>query len=189
MSLLSLLSQRCLGESRGGQPLCLCLSFAVIIFTRQLGHRPRCFDVTVSLMVLWAAAWSALIPTTAQRLKRVKQELDKAIVCSINGRTSLASLWMACTLVLQHTWHVFKTMSAVQYYKNWNLIRSTDFSSNCYQFSDSWFDLANIPQKQAVCSDGFNNDHTFFQYIKVNNNALRLLDMSLRDGERRRWGC
>lgn len=75
-----------------GQPLFLCLSFAVIIFTRQLGDRPRFFDVTVSLVVHWAAAWSALILATERRLKRVKQKLDKAIVCSINRRTSFALL-------------------------------------------------------------------------------------------------
>lgn len=41
-----------LGRQRGGQPAWLLLSAAVIIFTRQLGHRLQRFDVTVGLLLL-----------------------------------------------------------------------------------------------------------------------------------------
>ncbi len=93
-------------QEQGGQPLLLCLSFTVIIFTRQLGDRPRCFDVTVSFVVHRAAAWSALIPTTVWRLKLVKQELDNAIVCPVNGRTSFASSLRTASHLFGNTRHV-----------------------------------------------------------------------------------
>lgn len=81
--------------------------FAVIIFTRQLGDRPWCFDVTVSLVVLWAAAWSALIPTTVQCLKLVKQELAKAIVYPIIGPVLLHPGCERTLILLKHSMSAF----------------------------------------------------------------------------------
>lgn len=69
-----------LGRQRGGQPAWLRLSTAVIVFTRQLGHRLQHFDVTVGLLLLRAASWSPLIPTIVRFFKQMKQELDKAVV-------------------------------------------------------------------------------------------------------------
>ena len=108
-SLLSLWLELALcstASTRAGRAAVVPLSlFAVIIFTRQLWDRPRSFDV--SLVVLGAAAWSALIPTTVQRLKLLKQELDEAIVCSINGRT-IFYIRHAHTRVLTHAWPIHK---------------------------------------------------------------------------------
>lgn len=69
-----------LGRQQGAQPAWLRLAAAVIIFTRQLGHRLRRFDVTVGLLLLCAASWSSLIPSRVCFFKQMKTELDKAVV-------------------------------------------------------------------------------------------------------------
>lgn len=84
---ITALRRRCLDEgSEGGRCASVSLFSAVITYTRQLRHRAPCFDVTGSLVVLRAAAWSAVIPLSERRLKRLKQKWNKTSVCPINGK-------------------------------------------------------------------------------------------------------
>lgn len=84
---ITALRRRCLDEgSEGGRCAFVSPFSAVITYTRQLRHRAPCFDVTGSLVVLRAAAWSAVIPLSERRLKRLKQKWNKTSVCPINGK-------------------------------------------------------------------------------------------------------